>query len=82
MPVFIGLLEVYFTIKPSIIMTKYYIFEGYMDNASEKQQETITDELEYIEKSGSIKSDNIHCISIIGQIEGHYVLPSEQKTTK
>ncbi|MBR2024192.1 MAG: ATP-dependent Clp protease proteolytic subunit, partial [Clostridia bacterium] len=38
--------------------------------------------LECIEKSGSIKSDNVHCISIIGQIEGHYVLPSDQKTTK
>lgn len=39
-------------------------------------------ELDYIEKSGSVISDRIHCISIIGQIEGHYVLPSEQKSTK
>lgn len=39
-----------------------------------------------IEKTGSIKvaSDGftVHCISIIGQIEGHYLLPSTQKTTK
>ena len=39
-----------------------------------------------IEKTGSIKvaSDGftVHCISIIGQIEGHYLLPSAQKTTK
>lgn len=53
-----------------------------MSNENEKQQDVLTDELEYIEKSGGIKSDNIHCISIIGQIEGHYILPSEQKTTK
>ncbi len=39
-------------------------------------------ELDSIEKFGSIKEDNIHCISIIGQIEGHYVLPSDQKATK
>ena len=53
-----------------------------MDNLGENKVDSINDELEYIEKSGSIKGDNIHCISIIGQIEGHYVLPSDQKTTK
>ena len=53
-----------------------------MDNTKEKQSGETNEELEYIEKSGSVKSDNIHCISIIGQIEGHYVLPSDQKTTK
>lgn len=26
--------------------------------------------------------DNIHCLNIIGQIEGHMVLPSQNKTTK
>ncbi len=26
--------------------------------------------------------DNIHCLNIIGQIEGHIVLPSQNKTTK
>ncbi len=28
------------------------------------------------------KGKNIHCITIIGQIEGHYLLPSTDKTTK
>ena len=28
------------------------------------------------------KTGNIHCLSIIGQIEGHYVLPDGQKATK
>ena len=40
------------------------------------------DKLEIIEKSGGLELEKIHCISIIGQIEGHYTLPSEQKSTK
>ena len=39
-----------------------------------------------IEETGSVTTDNgchrIHCMTIVGQIEGHYVLPSETKTTK
>ena len=39
-----------------------------------------------IEDTGSITTDNgrhrIHCLTIVGQIEGHYVLPPETKTTK
>ncbi len=42
--------------------------------------------LDEIEKSGGIKTKNsresIHCLSIIGQIEGHYFLPEGQKATK
>jgi len=25
---------------------------------------------------------NIHCLTVIGQIEGHYILPPQNKTTK
>ncbi len=43
-------------------------------------------QLEGIIKSGSVvaKSErgNIHCLSIIGQIEGHYLLGENQKATK
>ncbi len=39
-----------------------------------------------IQETGSVLTDNgkykIHCMTIIGQIEGHYVLPSQNKTTK
>lgn len=42
--------------------------------------------LEYIMKSGSVisKSENsaIHCLTVIGQIEGHYALGEGQKATK
>ena len=41
---------------------------------------------EDMEKSGSTLAKNaresIHCLSIIGQIEGHYMLPEGQKATK
>lgn len=39
-----------------------------------------------IESTGSVltthKDSVIHCLTIIGQIEGHYILPSQNKTTK
>ena len=44
------------------------------------------EKLDEIEKSGGILtkngSESIHCLSIIGQIEGHYILPEGQKATK
>ena len=35
-----------------------------------------------IKESGSVTTAGIHCLTIIGQIEGHYILPSQNKTTK
>ncbi|WP_101697741.1 ClpP family protease [Clostridium minihomine] len=39
-----------------------------------------------INESGSILAGDpdhmIHCLTIIGQVEGHYILPSQNKTTK
>jgi ATP-dependent protease ClpP protease subunit len=39
-----------------------------------------------IERSGEIISQNskhlIHCLNVIGQIEGHYISPPQNKTTK
>lgn len=44
------------------------------------------DEQELIERSGSIRPQDakhlIHCLTVIGQVEGHYVLSSQNKTTK
>ena len=46
---------------------------------SEKQQKQISE-------SGSVTAKTadgtIHCLTIIGQIEGHYALPGDNKTTK
>ena len=54
------------------------------DKDNENNQDT--SQIEQIEKIGSVIPENskhiIHCLTIIGQIEGHYVLSSQNKTTK
>lgn len=48
--------------------------------------EEMLDEAELIRESGQAVTRNskhlIHCLSVIGQIEGHYVLAEQNKTTK
>lgn len=58
-----------------------------MQNKDEKTvAEEKNDESKLIEKMGQSVSQNskhlIHCLSVIGQIEGHYVLAEQNKTTK
>lgn len=52
---------------------------------NEKSDNT-KEEQDRITESGSVVTSNgkytIHCLTIIGQIEGHYILPSQNKTTK
>lgn len=38
--------------------------------------------MEEIKEAGQTRQGSIHCLSIIGQIEGHQILPEENKTTK
>lgn len=57
------------------------------DNDNEGQNNESTENLiKQITETGSITVDKngryIHCLTIIGQIEGHYILPSQNKTTK
>lgn len=44
------------------------------------------DKAELIEKTGQVVTQNskhlIHCLNIIGEVEGHYILPPQNKTTK
>lgn len=62
--------------------------ESQGENSSENGGQTSsgTEKLEYIMKSGGVVSqrdgETIHCLTIIGQIEGHYILPTDQKATK
>lgn len=54
---------------------------------SDKSRETMSlDQIEQIEQTGSVTADKggrvIHCLTVIGQIEGHYALPEQNKTTK
>jgi ATP-dependent protease ClpP protease subunit len=53
----------------------------------DNSRETMSlDQIENIKQSGSVTTKGngrvIHCLTIIGQIEGHYILPSQNKTTK
>lgn len=54
--------------------------------SEEKDTEIGNEDLRSIAKSGSItvkgEGEVIHCMSVIGQIEGHFLLDSSQKTTK
>ena len=57
-----------------------------LDTATERKNRETETLLDNIEKSSSIaiegREETIYCLSIIGQIEGHYVLPEGQKATK
>ena len=53
-------------------------------NPDEVNQNT-DDNLRQIVETGSITTSGkhlIHCLTIIGQVEGHYILPPQNKTTK
>lgn len=56
------------------------------ENNKETETEEALDEAELAEKLGKTISQNakhlIHCLTVIGQIEGHYVLAEQHKTTK
>lgn len=52
------------------------------DNQSEDPQVSSTSEFETGSITVSKDGHFIHCLTIIGQIEGHYILPSQNKTTK
>lgn len=53
---------------------------------SENKDKEQNEQLERIEKMGSVTTvggkHTIHCLTVVGQIEGHFILPSQNKTTK
>lgn len=56
------------------------------NNSNDSENETKDEEREGIKEFGSVRTKNprgnIHCLNIIGQVEGHQVLPPQNKTTK
>lgn len=52
----------------------------------DRPAKALQQELEAVVEHGSVTTNNgthtIHCLTIIGQIEGHYALSGENKTTK
>lgn len=59
---------------------------GEAENKNDTAGNDNNDKLDYIMKSGSVISssneETIHCLTVIGQIEGHYLLGEGQKATK
>ena len=56
-------------------------------NSNDKdEEEEENQQSDQIIQSGSVTSEGgkykIHCLTIIGQVEGHYILPPQNKTTK
>ncbi|HBK86197.1 MAG TPA: translocation-enhancing protein TepA, partial [Firmicutes bacterium] len=54
---------------------------------SQEQEQEQENPLANLEETGQLKlptnpESDIHCMTIIGQIEGHMVLPPQNKTTK
>ena len=52
---------------------------------TEEQEEEQESQLKSIESTGSVTTEGrhqVHCLTIIGQVEGHYILPPQNKTTK
>ena len=53
---------------------------------NENENDIVSDSFKQIIDSGSITVERngklVHCMTVIGQIEGHYILPSQNKTTK
>ncbi len=60
--------------------------ENENQNQNENEPDQIEQEREQIKEFGSVETHNprgnIHCLSIIGQVEGHMTLPPQNKTTK
>ncbi len=59
---------------------------NHTDVKKEESAEQNEKQMDQVFDTGSIIAGNgehiIHCLTIIGQIEGHYILPSTNKTTK
>lgn len=54
-----------------------------MSNGREEKKKDVNEEIKEFGSSTTAGDGvNIHCLSIIGQIEGHYMLPEGQKATK
>lgn len=50
------------------------------------ESEKLSEDIRQIKEMGSVTLPDakhvIHCLNIIGQVEGHYILPAQNKTTK
>ncbi len=62
-----------------------YISEYDHNCEEESRKDPPIEEARAIEATGSVTTEGrhfIHCLTVIGQVEGHYILPPQNKTTK
>ena len=56
------------------------------DEKDQTETQRAADQAELAEQNGQVVAHNakhlIHCLTVIGEVEGHYVLPERTKTTK
>ena len=68
----------------TIFCRNQYLADAQMP--AEEENEPMDSSIRQIVETGSITVEKdghlIHCLTIIGQIEGHYILPAQNKTTK
>lgn len=72
-------MSMYYRRRPSIRRPR-------TDPSFQPSQPQVSPEIQNIQQLGQVNipklESNLHCISIVGQIEGHLVLPPQNKTTK
>lgn len=56
------------------------------ENEEDEESTPTHEQRDQIERTGSVTETKgkhvIHCLTVVGQIEGHYILPQQNKTTK
>ena len=66
--------------------SKVYFADRVVEKEKDKEKEKENDKLNNIKELGTVeiqdRGRNIHCLTVIGQIEGHMILPPQNKTTK
>lgn len=71
---------------PKIAYNSEFTNQNNNEKSENKDNQGSNDSWKSIEDSGSVTANKgkhtIHCLTVIGQIEGHGVLPSDAKTTK
>lgn len=83
------------SLKGQTVLISYVIFiikgtENIMSKQEKKSTKSETseqlDQAQMVEETGQVRSQNakhlIHCLTVIGQIEGHTILLEDTKTTK
>jgi hypothetical protein len=69
--------------EDKVTFGKVSLEEGQVEGFDKTADSQLTDNIKELGKITVLNpKGNIHCLTIIGQIEGHVILPPQNKTTK